>query len=112
MSDKDLYRPEGIDDAFSHPEPEARTDQGEAAPGTDETSSGTKGRPKRASTGGSDAPPQLPALGLKGTLRWTWRQLTSMRVALMLLMLLAVAAVPGSVLPDRKSTRLNSSHWE
>lgn len=40
-------------------------------------------------------------LGLVGWLRWMWRQLTSMRVALMLLMLLAVVAVPGSVLPQR-----------
>ena len=32
--------------------------------------------------------------------RW-WRQLTSMRTALVLLFLLAVAAVPGSVLPQR-----------
>ncbi|WP_250448466.1 cytochrome c biogenesis protein ResB, partial [Actinotalea sp. C106] len=47
------------------------------------------------------APAVLPRLGLVGTLRWTWRQLTSMRVALMLLMLLAVVAVPGSVLPQR-----------
>jgi cytochrome c biogenesis protein len=45
--------------------------------------------------------PTLPRLGVVGTLRWTWRQLTSMRVALMLLMLLAVVAVPGSVLPQR-----------
>jgi cytochrome c biogenesis protein len=50
---------------------------------------------------GTSAPPELPRLGLAGTLRWTWRQLTSMRVALMLLMLLAVVAVPGSVLPQR-----------
>ncbi|WP_407341274.1 cytochrome c biogenesis protein ResB [Pengzhenrongella phosphoraccumulans] len=48
-----------------------------------------------------DATPTLPRLGVRGTLRWVWRQLTSMRVALMLLMLLAVAAVPGSVLPQR-----------
>lgn len=47
------------------------------------------------------APPALPRLGVVGGLRWTWRQLTSMRVALMLLMLLAVVAVPGSVLPQR-----------
>ncbi len=33
--------------------------------------------------------------------RRTWRQLTSMRTALLLLFLLAVAAVPGSVLPQR-----------
>lgn len=45
--------------------------------------------------------PVLPRLGTVGALRWVWRQLTSMRVALMLLMLLAVVAVPGSVLPQR-----------
>ncbi|MFI6227392.1 cytochrome c biogenesis protein ResB [Micromonospora echinospora] len=39
-----------------------------------------------------------PVLAL---LRNSWRQLTSMRTALVLLFLLAVAAVPGSVLPQR-----------
>jgi cytochrome c biogenesis protein len=39
-------------------------------------------------------------LGLGGWLRWTWRQLTSMRTALILLFLLALASVPGSVLPQ------------
>lgn len=43
----------------------------------------------------------LPALGLLGTLRWIWTQLTSMRTALFLLLLLAVAAVPGSLFPQR-----------
>lgn len=33
--------------------------------------------------------------------RWMWRTLTSMRTAVMLLSLLALAAVPGSVLPQR-----------
>ncbi|MCV2394874.1 cytochrome c biogenesis protein ResB [Actinotalea sp. M2MS4P-6] len=47
------------------------------------------------------SPPTLPRLGLRGAIRWVWRQLTSMRVALMLLMLLAVVAVPGSILPQR-----------
>ena len=46
-------------------------------------------------------PVAVPQLGLRGWLRWVWRQLTSMRTALLLLMLLAVAAVPGSVLPQR-----------
>lgn len=32
--------------------------------------------------------------------RWTWRQLTSMRTALILLFLLAVAAIPGSLIPQ------------
>jgi len=35
-----------------------------------------------------------------GWLRWGWRQLTSMRTALVLLFLLAVASVPGSVIPQ------------
>lgn len=44
-----------------------------------------------------------PQLGLVGWLRWTWAQLTSMRTALLLLLLLAVAAVPGSLVPQRSS---------
>jgi cytochrome c biogenesis protein len=43
-----------------------------------------------------------PKLGLFGWIRWIWRQLTSMRTALMLLLLLAVAAIPGSVFPQSK----------
>jgi cytochrome c biogenesis protein len=51
----------------------------------------------------SDPPPEatLPRLGAMGWLRWAWRQLTSMRTALFLLLLLAVGAVPGSVWPQR-----------
>ena len=35
-----------------------------------------------------------------GWLRWGWRQLTSMRTALILLFLLALASIPGSILPQ------------
>ena len=34
-------------------------------------------------------------------LRWLWRQLTSMRIALILLLLLAIASIPGSIFPQR-----------
>lgn len=44
-----------------------------------------------------------PALGVVGWLRWGWRQLTSMRTALVLLLLLAIAAVPGSLVPQRSA---------
>jgi len=47
------------------------------------------------------AVPEAPRLGVRGWLRWAWRQVTSMRVALILLLLLGVAAIPGSVLPQR-----------
>jgi cytochrome c biogenesis protein len=50
------------------------------------------------------APPAAPPprrAGPWALLRNSWRQLTSMRTALVLLFLLAVAAIPGSVLPQR-----------
>src|SRR6187397_508231 len=53
------------------------------------------------------APPQndveQPKLNFVGYLRFFWRQLTSMRTALFLLLLLAIAAVPGSLVPQRSS---------
>ena len=51
-------------------------------------------------TATTDAGP-LTRLRLGGWLRWGWRQLTSMRTALILLFLLALASVPGSVLPQQ-----------
>ncbi|GAB2534810.1 cytochrome c biogenesis protein ResB [Brachybacterium huguangmaarense] len=55
-------------------------------------------RPERSSSTGA---PALPRLGLRGTLLFLWRQLTSMQTALVLLLLLAIAAVPGSLYPQR-----------
>ena len=57
--------------------------------------------------GHADEPPEptgpdLPRLGWRGTLRFVWAQLTSMRTALVLLFALAVAAIPGSLVPQRK----------
>ncbi|SBT50660.1 cytochrome c biogenesis protein ResB [Micromonospora auratinigra] len=49
-----------------------------------------------------------PVLAL---LRNSWRQLTSMRTALILLFLLAVAAVPGSVLPQRGVNPEKVDQW-
>ncbi|MGB3414471.1 MAG: cytochrome c biogenesis protein ResB, partial [Microbacteriaceae bacterium] len=36
-------------------------------------------------------------------MRWSWRQLTSMKTALILLLMLALAAVPGSLFPQRSA---------
>lgn len=46
-------------------------------------------------------PRQSPLRRVLGLLRNTWRGLTSMRTALMLLFLLALAAIPGALLPQR-----------
>jgi len=72
------YRPDGLEDTF------------------DATAA-----PAEEATAAPAAPPQLPRLGPVGWLRWAWRQLTSMPVALLLLMLLAVAAMPGTIFPQR-----------
>lgn len=52
-----------------------------------------------------------PSLGLVGWLRFLWRQLTSMRTALFLLLILAVAAVPGSVFPQRNIDATRTADW-
>ena len=50
---------------------------------------------------GPTPPSPGPARRLLALARNTWRGLTSMRTALILLFLLAVAALPGAVLPQR-----------
>ncbi|HUR74783.1 MAG TPA: cytochrome c biogenesis protein ResB [Sporichthya sp.] len=48
-----------------------------------------------------DAAPVPPPIGAVGLARWAWRQLTSMRTALILLFLLALGAIPGSLIPQQ-----------
>jgi len=44
---------------------------------------------------------ELPELDSLGVMRYAWRQLTSMRTALILLLMLGVASIPGSLFPQR-----------
>ena len=67
----------------------------------------------------TDTRPTAPAperrsgeLSLRELLRWGWRQLTSMRIALILLLLLALAAVPGSLVPQERVDALKASEWK
>ncbi|WP_353116237.1 cytochrome c biogenesis protein ResB [Microbacterium sp.] len=53
-----------------------------------------------------------PRLGFVGWLRWGWRQLTSMRVALVLLLILAIAAIPGSIFPQRMADPNGVTKWQ
>ncbi|RMI36105.1 cytochrome c biogenesis protein ResB [Streptomyces triticirhizae] len=84
--------------------------------GADGSGAGTPGGPERdgerargaGSFGGTRAPGVGGALSwtareLVGWGRWFWRQLTSMRVALLLLLLLALASIPGSLIPQERS---------
>ena len=54
---------------------------------------------------------EQPGTDLFGPLRWMWRQLTSMRTALLLLFLLALAAVPGGFLPQRRINPIRVSQY-
>lgn len=49
---------------------------------------------------------ELPELGFIALIRYAWRQLTSMRTALILLMLMGVAAIPGSLIPQRITNQI------
>ena len=73
----------------------ART-AGVAGPVADDTGQDVLKDDPQQETAGQPARP----FGIMGWLRWCWRQLTSMRTALVLLFLLAVASVPGSMLPQ------------
>ena len=64
-----------------------------------------------ATPAGRSAPVSQPSLDARGWLRFLWRQLTSMRTALFLLLLLAVAAVPGSVFPQRGIDATRTADW-
>ncbi len=59
----------------------------------------------------ADSARTAPPLSVAGWGRWAWRQLTSMRTALVLLFLLAVASVPSSVLPQRGNNPLRVDQW-
>lgn len=51
-------------------------------------------------------------LTLRELSRFAWRQITSMRTALVLLLLLALASVPGSVIPQEDVDSLKASQWK
>jgi cytochrome c biogenesis protein len=61
----------------------------------------------------TSAPPDpgAPPLAPRELARWAWRQLTSMRTALILLFLLALAAVPGSVVPQEAVDSVKAAQW-
>ena len=56
-------------------------------------------------------PGQVVGIGFLGWMRWGWRQLTSMRIALVLLFLLSLAAVPGSLVPQTSASPANVADW-
>ncbi|WP_405921725.1 cytochrome c biogenesis protein ResB [Streptomyces sp. NBC_00122] len=58
--------------------------------------------------------PTGPAVGIGviGWARWFWRQLTSMRVALILLFMLSLGAIPGSLIPQTNVDAMKVAVWK
>ncbi len=54
---------------------------------------------------------QIPELDSVGLFRFAWRQLTSMRTALILLLLVGIAAIPGSLIPQRTQDPLQVGQY-
>ncbi|MFD9128950.1 cytochrome c biogenesis protein ResB [Kitasatospora sp. NPDC059571] len=68
---------------------------------------------ERLTSAPEDSAADTPAgIGVRGWLRWMWRQLTSMRVALILLFLLSLAAVPGSLIPQNSEDSFKVETWK
>ena len=72
-------------------------------------SAGNLTEPTTGATPPPAAPPPLAPLELG---RWAWRQLTSMRTALLLLLLLALGSVPGSVVPQQNVDAARVLRWK
>ncbi|MGW2257980.1 cytochrome c biogenesis protein ResB [Streptomyces sp. NPDC001780] len=73
---------------------------GTADSGDDAAAARLSTAPREEGEGRDGAVVGGPTLGIIGWLRWFWRQLTSMRVALILLFLLSLASIPGSLIPQ------------
>ncbi|KAB7837239.1 cytochrome c biogenesis protein ResB [Streptomyces mobaraensis] len=76
-----------------------------------------RGQAVPGSFGGVRRPGALGALAWTGRevigwLRWFWRQLTSMRVALILLLLLSLATIPGSLIPQTSVDSVKADTWK
>ncbi|MFF4582877.1 cytochrome c biogenesis protein ResB [Streptomyces sp. NPDC001389] len=65
------------------------------------------------STAPVDDNPAAPVgIGVTGWARWFWRQLTSMRVALILLFLLSLGSIPGSLIPQTQVDAMKVAEWK
>ncbi len=69
---------------------------------TTDTTTANTGTADDTAPPGSTPPPRRVTQGAIEWARWSWRQLTSMRTALLLLFLLALAAIPGSIVPQSR----------
>ncbi len=94
----------GSDRPLGHVDHEVDPETGQESGSEHESGPGSLSGPESGREPGELNPRELA--------RWAWRQLTSMRTALILLLLLAVGAIPGSVIPQTGVDALKTSRWQ
>ncbi|WP_441245537.1 cytochrome c biogenesis protein ResB [Kitasatospora sp. McL0602] len=94
-----------MSDTRTRPPEDIPEDTPDGLPEADELSAGRLSSQPLESDGPS-------GIGVFGWLRWTWRQLTSMRVALILLFMLSLAAIPGSLIPQNSQNSFKVQNWQ
>ncbi|MDO0926360.1 cytochrome c biogenesis protein ResB [Streptomyces sp. TG1A-8] len=78
----------------------SKTETGTPPGGTEDQDADLGAAGSQLSTAPREETAGPPSMGVVGWVRWFWRQLTSMRVALLLLLLLSLGAIPGSLIPQ------------
>ncbi|MGW5865745.1 cytochrome c biogenesis protein ResB [Streptomyces sp. NPDC055239] len=96
---------------------EAPEEQNELGAAGSQLSTAPVDRAMPGSFGGKRAPGAVGWLvwsgrEVVGWVRWMWRQLTSMRVALLLLLLLSLGAIPGSLIPQTSIDELKVADFK
>ncbi len=102
---------EASTDAPTDAPTEASTDapnaSGDAASADTEAAAGAQLSTAPVEDGGAPV-----GIGVLGWARWFWRQLTSMRVALILLFLLSLGSIPGSLIPQTQVDAMKVAQWK
>ncbi|MET9323089.1 cytochrome c biogenesis protein ResB [Streptomyces sp. NPDC003038] len=102
------------DSAEHEREHEREHEQASTSTSTSESEPALGAAGAQLSTAPLEDSPTGPAVGIgvTGWVRWFWRQLTSMRVALILLFLLSLGSIPGSLIPQTQVDAMKVEEWK
>ncbi|MFJ9648806.1 cytochrome c biogenesis protein ResB [Streptomyces sp. NPDC004244] len=107
MSTTDKAPAEAPNPSEDTPDPAGAADPAEGAADAAEAAAGAQLSTAPAEEAGGPV-----GIGVVGWVRWFWRQLTSMRVALILLFLLSLGSIPGSLIPQTQVDAMKVAQWK
>ncbi|MGW5345925.1 cytochrome c biogenesis protein ResB [Streptomyces sp. HUAS TT3] len=107
MSTTDKAPAEAPNPSEDTPDPAGAAEPAEGAADSAEAAAGAQLSTAPAEEAGGPV-----GIGVVGWVRWFWRQLTSMRVALILLFLLSLGSIPGSLIPQTQVDAMKVAQWK